>query len=277
MTFWTSHDLSINNTTLRIYRAGDPGSLPLVLLHSFGGGALTWTRTAAALVEDYQVIAYDARGHGASARLTEAFGEAERIGDLAAVIRALRLEQPVLLGHSMGAGTGLRFAAAHPRLLSGLILLEPAWDEATISSADMLGLMGQTLRSMVQRTAAQASTRAALLERLRTEHPNWQREDVEALADAGEQLDPMIRSNYRPDTTPWQVALSRVLCPALLLIGERKYGSLVSTTTADYAQDVCATLNYVTLHGAGHSPHRETFERFITAVRDYVNGLNVQR
>ena len=92
---------------------------PLVLVHGFTDHALYFTRVAEALAGSWDVVAYDARGHGASDRVTGRFGDATRVADLVAVVRELGLDRPALLGHSMGGATVGQAIAQYPRVEPG--------------------------------------------------------------------------------------------------------------------------------------------------------------
>ena len=65
---------------------------------------LTWTRLAKALEEEYEVIMPDARGHGRSDGGLRDVTAKTLAEDVAALIGALGVERPFVLGHSMGAG-----------------------------------------------------------------------------------------------------------------------------------------------------------------------------
>jgi pimeloyl-ACP methyl ester carboxylesterase len=77
-----------------------------------------------------RVIAYDARGHGASspAPAPGEYGYEQLTGDLRAVLDELRIERAVLAGASMGAHTALAFALAHPSRVAALGVITPAYD-----------------------------------------------------------------------------------------------------------------------------------------------------
>jgi pimeloyl-ACP methyl ester carboxylesterase len=81
----------------------------------------------------HRVIAYDARGHGASSPAPEAqayaYEDLER--DLLAVMDALGIGRAVLAGVSMGAHTALRLALASPARVGGLVVITPGYDPAT--------------------------------------------------------------------------------------------------------------------------------------------------
>lgn len=44
------------------------GGITLVLIHGLGGSQKSWANLIAALGDDYRIITYDQRGHGASTR-----------------------------------------------------------------------------------------------------------------------------------------------------------------------------------------------------------------
>jgi pimeloyl-ACP methyl ester carboxylesterase len=94
----------------------------LVLLHGFQESAICWLRVAKVLEQDYDIILIDARGHGLSDRITTGFTPQLLTEDVADVIQALKLDQPPLLGFSMGSDTTIRLAATHPGLVRTIIV-----------------------------------------------------------------------------------------------------------------------------------------------------------
>jgi 3-oxoadipate enol-lactonase len=105
--------------------------IPVVLLHG-----LTATRRYVVMGSrhlersGHRVVAYDARGHGASAPAPEPadYGYDALLADLVAVLDGLGLERAVLAGASMGAHTALRCAAERPERVAGLVAITPAYD-----------------------------------------------------------------------------------------------------------------------------------------------------
>lgn len=78
----------------------------------------------------YEVIAYDARGHGQSdpAPVGEGYGYLELVGDLERVVADRVGEGRFLLGgHSMGAHTAVSYALRHPERLAGLVVIGPTY------------------------------------------------------------------------------------------------------------------------------------------------------
>lgn len=90
-----------------------------VLLHYFGGSALSWGPLAQAL--GGACVAPDLRGFGAAPP-----GGAMRVADYADDVAALLPDSYVLAGHSMGGKVALALAARRPPGLRGLVLVAPS-------------------------------------------------------------------------------------------------------------------------------------------------------
>src|SRR6185437_9394348 len=83
----------------------------------------------------HHVLAYDARGHGASEAAADGeYGYPRLAADLGAVLDAAGFDRAVLAGASMGAQTAARYALEHPERVAGLILITPAYDPAEARS-----------------------------------------------------------------------------------------------------------------------------------------------
>jgi pimeloyl-ACP methyl ester carboxylesterase len=185
-------------TRLAVRITGDPGGPPVVLLHG-----LAMTRdyvlpgTRALERHGYRVIAYDARGHGASSRASDGrYGYPELTDDLVAVLDALDVSRATLVGQSMGSHTALRLALADPGRVEALALVTPAFDpvryplpadvceaERTAGGIRRAGIDGFVagLRAL-EDASADAAFRALTARRMR------QHADLLALADVIEGL-----------------------------------------------------------------------------------------
>lgn len=78
----------------------------------------------------YEVIAYDARGHGESdpAPVGEGYGYPQLVGDLERVVEGeVGGDRFFLGGHSMGAHTAVAYALRHPERVAGLALVGPVY------------------------------------------------------------------------------------------------------------------------------------------------------
>ncbi len=100
---------------------------PVILLAGLGNTAHIFDRFAQKLIPSYHVYGITRRGFGASSAPVPWNGNytADRLGnDVFAVMDALKLDRPVLVGHSI-AGEELSFAGSrHPGRVAGLVYLE---------------------------------------------------------------------------------------------------------------------------------------------------------
>jgi len=106
----------------------DPGKArPLVFLAGLGDTAHIYDQFAPQFTAHYHVYGITRRGFGASSKPepTDANYSADRLGeDVVAVIDALKLDRPVLAGHSI-AGEELSWVGTrHPEKVAGLIYLD---------------------------------------------------------------------------------------------------------------------------------------------------------
>jgi pimeloyl-ACP methyl ester carboxylesterase len=114
---------------LYVERSGE--GAPVVLLHGLTATHRYVVMGSKSLQRaGHDVVAYDARGHGASdpAPTSEAYTYADLAGDLLQVMDEAGFERAVLAGASMGAHTAVRVALEHPERVAGLVIVTPAYD-----------------------------------------------------------------------------------------------------------------------------------------------------
>lgn len=116
---------------LHSVRAGE--GTPVVLLHGLTATHRYVVMGSRALQRGgHDVLAYDARGHGASdpAPSPDAYTYPDLAADLVAELDAAGMRRAVLAGASMGAHTAVRVALEHPERVAGLVVITPAYDPA---------------------------------------------------------------------------------------------------------------------------------------------------
>lgn len=93
--------VEVDGLRIAYERAGS--GRPLVLVHGFiGDGQSTWSAQLDDLSDEFTVVAWDAPGAGRSAPPPDSFRIADYARCLASFVRALRLDQPSLIGLSFG-------------------------------------------------------------------------------------------------------------------------------------------------------------------------------
>lgn len=96
---------------------------PLLLIMGMSGTREHWSEGFLDLLRtDFEVIAYDHRGVGASTRVESSFTILDLAADASALLRALEIEEAHVLGFSMGGMVAQELALAHPEQITTLTL-----------------------------------------------------------------------------------------------------------------------------------------------------------
>ncbi|ELZ26975.1 alpha/beta hydrolase fold protein [Halosimplex carlsbadense 2-9-1] len=123
---WERGSVEANGIELHYCRTGGRGP-PFVVSHGFSDDGYCRLDLARELADDFDVVLYDARGHGRSDAPDESYGAPERAADLLGLLDALAIENPILFGHSMGADTVAAAAVRSPDRPRAVVLEDPVW------------------------------------------------------------------------------------------------------------------------------------------------------
>lgn len=125
---------SFDGTQIACTSIGDPALPAIVLCHGLTLNRNTWHHQLAD-IDGFRLIAYDARGHGASGPAegpsgTTQFNPRSLAADLAAVINSSGVTDCIVVGHSMGGMTAqalAEFGHEHPvkmgEVIRGVVLI----------------------------------------------------------------------------------------------------------------------------------------------------------
>lgn len=167
---------------------------PMVFLAGFGSTAHELEAFARHFTNEHRVVAITRRGFGRSSHPspTEANYSPERLGaDVIAVIRRLRLERPVIVGHSVAGQELSEIGTRYRQEVSGLIYLEAANSQAFYgpNSNVLYPIAGEVRRDLGRLSSAQPSEGRVLVAKLRSELDrlqrglNWYQRALEGAAD----------------------------------------------------------------------------------------------
>jgi pimeloyl-ACP methyl ester carboxylesterase len=226
-----------------------------VLLHGLTSAGSTWWRVAADLAElEFTVVAPDLRAHGASPA-----GDDLSIESYRDDVLLLGNGWDVIIGHSLGGAVAAAVLAARPDFAWRVLFEDPAIDSEVTA-----WLLAESPEPVGRPT----------IETIAAEHPNWHPRDVELKVEALLACGPYVSDRTMADAAPWDVwpdvlALEK---PGLIVAADPELGSLVSRDKGLQAEEMNDRLRVVLLEGAGHSMHRDAYDRFVPLVREFVVG-----
>ena len=96
---------------------------PIIFIHGWAASQRFWKHQVDYFSQRYQVITYDLRGHGDSDKPKQGYYVEDHVFDLAQIIQGLKLQVPILVGHSLGGLIALQFALDYPEGLKALVVV----------------------------------------------------------------------------------------------------------------------------------------------------------
>src|SRR5438046_1881824 len=206
-TEWLAGEVSANVIALRCYRTGGDKKPSILLLHGFTDNGLCWSRVAHELEGSYDVVMTDARGHGRSGGIATGFSTTILADDAAALIRAVGLEKPYLLGHSMGARTAATVAANYADLVRAIVLEDPPLVER-LSFQTNEGQAGRQRWQWV--FDLKALPREERIARGFALNPKWAEEEVIPWADSKAEVQTdVLERGGAASSYPWREIIAR--------------------------------------------------------------------
>jgi pimeloyl-ACP methyl ester carboxylesterase len=266
MNTWKSEFITINNYKIHVKQTG--GDLPAIfLLHGFSDSGRYWSRLAADLAPTFNVFMPDMVGHGLSAPLDGVISIIDYGEIVMALLDHYGVDTVGVGGHSMGGVLAAVVAASYPQRFTAVMLEDPAWRDAPVSSPEFIGASPvgpdwrQSTVAMRQMPVEEA------LAMVSAERPSWHPTDLEAYLHDRlqfdmaifDQLDFSIRQH-------WREQLGQIQCPLLLVTGEAERGGIIHPEFAQTILGLAHDGHLAQILGAGHGIHREQYEAFRDAV-----------
>ncbi len=243
---WCQGFLRIDGLTVR-YQVGGDGP-QVLLLHGWGGSIESFSPVLDELRRSYRVSAFDLPGFGKSSVPLCAWGSADYARLTLAVMDALKLDRPHLIGHSFGGQVCIQLAAIAPHRVGKLILVCSAGIRTPPALATRLKRGAARLGKWF------AAYGGRVGERLRTEI--YRRIQSQDYADAGPLRATLVKV-INEDLTP---LLASITSPTLLVWGEHDRD--VPLAAAQTMARLMPRAQLAVLENAGHFAYLDQFERF---------------
>jgi pimeloyl-ACP methyl ester carboxylesterase len=211
---WESASLMSNGIRIHYWRTGGAGKPVMIMAHGVTDYGLSWSSLAARFEAEYDIVMYDARGHGFSEKPDGPYGMSAHVADLVGLVNALEITRPILIGHSMGSGTVALAAATYPDLPGAVILEDPALTEL-LEYLKEVNI--QEWKKMIEADKTMGKQALMRLARSRR-HPGWSDFEYDHWAEAKLLVSPNVVNVLRDERLrdPAQVYPS-VAAPTLIL------------------------------------------------------------
>jgi pimeloyl-ACP methyl ester carboxylesterase len=200
---------------------------PLVFLAGLGNTAHIFDKFAPKFTDRNHVYGFTRRGFGASSAPATGYS-GDRLGDdVVAVCDSLKLNQPVLVGHSLAGEELSSVGTRHPDRVSGLIYLDAAYGYAYYdrSNGDLRIDSLELQRKLEQLRKEGADQQLLIQELLDTELPQFEKD----LRELQKHL------QLRPVSVPGGVNAQPTSPTAAIMAGLQKYTDIRVPVLAIYA------------------------------------------
>lgn len=100
------------------------GAIPLVLLHGWPQTSYAWRHVTPLLTPDCHTLAYDLPGIGSSEPALDRFDKWSISGDLHASLGQRGIQNPLVVGHGIGAQVAYAYLRRYPAQVRGVMVLD---------------------------------------------------------------------------------------------------------------------------------------------------------
>lgn len=239
---------------------------PFIILHGLFGTLDNWMSVSKVLSETYTVYMVDQRNHGLSPK-SEEFNYDVMAEDLNDFIEQHHIENPIVLGHSMGGKTAMNFAVKYPTKFDKLIVVDiapkfyPVHHDTILEGLSSIKIEELKSRGEADKKLAEYISDIGVRQFLL--------KNIDRTSDGGFSWKiniPVIKKNIEVigEGLPLQVATDK---ETLFIRGGKS--DYVLDTDIDMMKTIFPNSNLITVANAGHWVHAEQPKALIEAVQDF--------
>jgi pimeloyl-ACP methyl ester carboxylesterase len=262
---WSSGDVKANGINIHYYRTGNGAKPPMVMAHGYTDNGLCWTDLAHALETKYDVIMYDLRGQGLSDAPATGYDINNNVSDIVGLIGALKLEHPVIIGHSLGGSIAAIVAAQYPDIPKKVVLIDPPGLVKPMfeTSEDMNRARNWFTKDM---NNLKGLSREQLIKIVAQRHPAISETARGRWADSKMQMKPQIIDSVLT-IPPLKSYLPKITVPTLILKADAN--DAVKKMEID-AVSAMPNIKIYHVKGAGHLVHLEKPEESLKVLNEFL-------
>ena len=243
----------------------------IVFIHGWTHNKSVWDDQVPVFSKRYRVLRPESRGFGGSTGFADASVDPL---DLLILLEALRIDRAYIVGHSRGGGVALRFAAAYPDKVDGLVLYGATPPEGFPYPPEIGPLFG-SLSGVAKQSGLDSVLKLLLTTGIAWAPPG--RTDVDerlrklwASYSGKDLLDPHPESGKVP--LPTIARLSTLRVPTLVILGDHEM-PFIAAAADTFARRI-PNAKKVVIPNAGHAAHLAQPTAFNGALLDFFNEVD---
>jgi pimeloyl-ACP methyl ester carboxylesterase len=269
-----THVTGGDGVRLHVVDSGNRGARPILFIHGFSQSWLSWRHQLCSdLASDYRLVAMDLRGHGQSEKPPEGYADRTLWAeDIAAVMRELELEQPVLCGWSYGSIVVLDYIRQHGEdALGGIVVVDgitKLGSEAALAvlTPELLSLVPGLFAANVEESVGSLT---ALLRLCFAQEPSP--EDLFLMLGYNLAVPPSVRQALFSRSFDNDDLLPTIRKPVLVVHGAED--AVVKPSIVEQHKAQMAHAQVRVMPAAGHAPFWDHAEAFNQHLRTFCQGL----
>jgi pimeloyl-ACP methyl ester carboxylesterase len=283
----TSHVFFSQRLRLHYVDWGNDSAPPLILLHGGRDHCRNWDWVAAALRDEYHVIAPDLRGHGDSTwSASGQYTMANYIYDLAQLVHQLGAGPVSIIAHSLGGNIALRYAGIYPENVHRLVAIEGLGPAPRSTGSEPRKSISERMRAWIDQTRACSARQPRRYATFDDALARMQEANKHLRPDQARHLTHHAVNRNEDGTYSWKfdhyVAVwgpydmahdaiaelwTRIRCPVLLVYGNESWAT---DPSADGRMTCFQNARVLGVPGAGHWVQHDQLDFFMKHTREFL-------
>ena len=267
---------------VKLYYEVTGSGTPLVFVHEFAGDWRSWEPQVRYFSRYYQCITYSARGFAPSDAPEDAgaYSQARARDDLLAIVDGLGLENPHLVGLSMGGFAVLHFGISYPGRARSLVISGVGYG----AEPDKREQFAVETEKSAQRFETLGMERAAEVYALGPTRVQFQNKDPRGWAEFHDQLKEHLSSGSantmrgvqkaRPSLFSLKDELKKIDTPTFVIIGDEDWPCVQSSLLL---KQCISTAGLSIVPNTGHTINLEEPAVFNSLVCEFLHAVELGR
>lgn len=267
------------------YEIGGGGPPCILAPVSWGIDYTLWAHYLSDLERKLTMVYFNPRGIGKSSKITSPSDCSmdSIVSDIERLRKYLNLKKVVLMGHSAGGFSALKYAVAHPENLKSLILIgtaantdyEEEFDEVSRTDKRIARIHGEMVKPLKEEMTKEDLMRRNLMLVFSVYFRDYEplkREFEETVANSMMSTD-HLTYHQQVDLPRYDVVadLNKIECPVLIIAG--KHDPICPPRFSKVIDNEIKTSKMIVFKNSGHWPFIEEKDKFLKSALDFVEGV----